>query len=583
MRQNGLLGALVVLLGCGREALPEPELATSRAALTTSAPLLSPTRLLRRVHLTLRGHEPSPAQYATALTAADAGTLDAFIAGEVDAALDSNDFYEQMLAYGHDYLRVGDYKRGTTEGGFSAFWKGGMSVPIRTCGAGTVHAGKLYASEAATVCDTAAATVSTVEPWWAPGSMVQVVGNAGTGVTRAGTTDCGALNCGNMSCGFPAPACSCGPNLAYCHLFVEDRPGYQYSLERDSNPFFDGSARRLLWEEPARLFAHVVTRDEPFSDLVTGDYTVAPRKLQHNYVRWGRMNGDNAAVLDPSTWWRTATNGWDKVTVASLHPNLLVDRTYTFDPRTEAGAPRGVPAAGVLTMLGPSSWFPRERVRAARWLETFACRNFTAPDPSVAFTPPFTDDPARQGACQHCHQTIDPAAIHFKRLEIEDEQPYHGVGHANFGGIGSWQWRTTFQVSFPDPNSPGGIYWRQPYGRWNVSFIANTMLTPVTPALLLTNPDARFIDFLPPTERLFGLQSDGTVGPLGFGKLLVASGELDRCAVDRLFERFIGRRLDVSREAAAEGAMVQQFVASGRKVRPFIKTLIASDAFRRGL
>ena len=113
--------------------------------------------------------------------------------------------------------------------------------------------------------------------------------------------DCGKLECAGARCNFPARGCSCGPNLSYCHRRDEDRPGEPYAFERDSIPYLEGSARRLLWEEPARLFAFVVTRDAPFSDLVLGDYTVAPRRLRHVYVRWGRMNGDNAAKLDATS------------------------------------------------------------------------------------------------------------------------------------------------------------------------------------------------------------------------------------------------------------------------------------------
>jgi hypothetical protein len=582
------LPALVCLLACSREPSPMPAVRSTSQALSQN-PTLSPTRQLRRVDLLLRGHEPTLPQYTAALAAANAGTLDAFIEGEIDASLASPEFYDQMLSFGHDYLRVGDYTRGTVEGGLSAFWKGGVAAQLRPCAAGTLHAGVLshLSANAANgddpaLCDAATAPIHSVEPWWAPGTTVQVIGNAGSGVTTVNGKDCGALYGGATSFQFPVAGCSCGPNLVYCYPFQEDRPGYQYAVEYDSNPNLDNSARRLLWEEPARLFAYVVTTGQPFSDLVLGSYTVAPRKLQHTYVRWGRSNSDNAS-MDSSTWWKTATDNWDRVELSTLHPNLLSDRTYTFDPRVDNGSPRGIPAAGVLTQLGPASWFPRERVRAARWLETFACVNFTAPDPTVNFQPPFTDDPQRQGACQHCHQLIDPAAIHFKRLEIEDEAPYHGQGYPNLGGIGGWQWRKTNQVSFPDPNSPGGVYWRQPYGRWNTSFISNTFLTPITDAQLMANDDARFLDFLPQGETLFGAAGDGTIGPLGFGKLVVSSGQFDRCAVDKLFQHFMGRPIDVAKEAQLENALVDAFVASDRQVKPWLKQLLMSDEFRRGL
>lgn len=575
----------VFLLAC--TSPPDRPVAKSQAAVI-NAPQLSPTRLLRRVHLTLRGREPSPGQYAAMKAAAAGGTLETYLDQEIDAALASPEFAAQMLAFGHDYLKIGDYKRGSVEGIIGGTFKGNQTVELTACAAGTLHEGALghfrsdpNHGDPSSLCADPAAPLANVEPWWAPGTMVSVIGRSGNGRQVSGTRDCGRIYMGEASNNFSDPGCGCGPNLLYCGLPRAYGPA-MYPRDLESNPYFADAQRRLLFEEPARLVAHVITTDAPFSDLVIGNYTVAPRRLQHLYARWGRMNSDNA-TFDSAGWWRTATDGWDKVTFQSIHPNLLDARSYQFDPRTDDGSPLGLPSAGILTQLGPNVWYPRERVRAARWLETFACRSFTAPDPSLVFTPAYTNDPARGGSCQHCHTTIDPAAIHFKRLEVEEDTPRHGLGHMNLGGLGDWQWRKTGQPSFADPNSPGGIFWFQPYGRWNANFLPGTFLTPVPPSRIMVNPDARFLDFLPAGETLFGQQSDGTIGPLGFAKLLVASGEFDKCAVQTLHERFVGRRFDPAREAALETQLVQAFTQNGRRVKPLIKQLLASDEFRRGL
>jgi hypothetical protein len=580
---------LVLVCACANEPSSAPRATGTSHLALSPAPALSATRHLRKIQLVLRGKEPTLAQYQAAMDAADGGSLDAFLDSEIDAALASSDFYDQMLEYGHDYLRIGDYVRGSTEGGTAANFKGSEAIRLTPCDTGTMHAGALghfstdlNLGDPFTTCDDAAAVLINVEPWWAPGTTVQVIGRSGNGLASANGTDCGRAYMGDSDTNFSDVGCGCGPNLLYCTPKRLTGPA-MYPRDYESDPFLADSQRRLLYEEPARLFAFIATTGAPFTDLVNGTYTVAPRQLQHLYVRWGRMNSDNATVSDMAQWWKTATDNWDKVEQPALNPSLLPDRTYLFDPRTDMGSPRGVPAAGVLTLLGPNVWYPRERVRAARWLEIFACRNFTAPDPAIVFMPPFNGDPERSGSCQHCHQTIDPAAIHFKRLEVEDDTPRHGQGYVNFGGIGSWQWRQTAQASFADPNSPGGIFWYQPYGRWNVSFAHDTFLTPVTAAGIMANPDARFLDFLPPGNQLFGLESDGTIGPLGFGKLVVASGEIDRCAVDKLFARFMGRPLDVTLETSTENQLINQFVQGGRAVGPFVKVLLKSDEFGRGL
>jgi hypothetical protein len=586
-----------LLLSCHTEPLViDGPVAVSREALDagSGSPMLSSTRKLRKLFLTLKGTEPTLAEYAAAQSATQSGTFDSFYNASVAQSLSSTEFYNSMLLFGRDYLRVGDYKRGTVEGTVGHSFKGNSSIMLLQCPSGTLNAGAfahfaltaMHGAELDTACDNAATSFAMVEPWWAPQTQVKVLGRARLQAVTSGTVDCGLpVMTQTSNAEFAEPiGCGCGPNLIYCYptKLIGQK---SYPNEMESHAYYPTSLRRLVFEEPARLFAHVVTTDAPFTDLVLGDYTVAPRKLQHMYVRWARMNTDNGTAVDTSTtpWWRNADDTWKQVKFSALHPNLLDSRNYQFDPRTALGAPLGIPSAGVLTQLAPNSAFPRERVRAARYLEIFACKIFAAPDPSLIFTPPYIDDPARQGACQHCHQSIDPAAIHFKRLEIEDNQPRHHQGHPNLGGIGSWQWNRVSTLNFDDPNSPGGKFWFQPYGRWNTSFTENTMMTPASTGLLTTKPDARFLDFLPPTEKLLGQTSDGTIGPLGFAKLIVSSGHFDRCAVQKIFARVMGRQLDLSREAGRETVLTKRFVDGGRKVKPFIESLVKEAEFGSGL
>src|SRR5207249_407794 len=126
---------------------------------------------------------------------------------------------------------------------------------------------------------------------------------------------------------------------------------------------------------------------------------------------------------------------------------------------------------------------------------------------------------------------IDAAAIHFKRIAIRDS------GDVVFGGIGAWTWNAL------KPNG-GNQRDKEPMERWTAAFIAGTKLTPSTAAEISAHAEARLIDFLPASESLFGQVSDGTVGPLGFGKLLVSSGAFDRCAARRVYAHVFGRELD---------------------------------------
>jgi hypothetical protein len=570
---------------------------------STAADQLSPTRWLRRVQLTLTGRPPTQAALEAMAAAPDDAARAAIVEAAVDAALAAPSFYARMVGYGHDWLRVGRY----TTGAAGETYYGHMSGSLDACPEGSPNAGAYYvfgdaplsdaadgnANRVPDVCEGLAwdgsgrpgAAPVDVEPWWAPGTMVRAVGRAALGTRThprrdgSGTFVCGLFagtyftgTLGDDARTADDPACSCGPNLVYCS---PDGSGFAQSNTHD-----DRLQRRMAWEEPARLFAHLAWHDRPLSDLVVGDYSVGPNKLRHLYVRHSRQNPDNLAQDDDDRWWRNLDGvaadpehdardpyAWREFKPSDLHRHLLADRDARYDPRTTTAPPRGIPSAGVLTTFAAQSAFSRERVRAARWLEVFTCRDF-APPPATQVFSPFAVDPATSGTCQHCHALIDPASVFFKRWDFGG----HYLGPiAMIPPIGPWTIPTDYTQN------------HMPYARWRQSWLPGTVLTPITPAQLAANPYALFMDFLPPGQTLLGVEGDGTYGPLGFGKVLVASGHFDACAARRLAEHVLGRDLDPAGEAGYLEALTAEFVRGGRRVRPFVRALLAEPSFRRGL
>jgi len=583
MRSTTKRKALLLLLAspfvASTSALAEPVECDDNGEIVVPDPppvgsLLSYTRLLRRLHLSLVGQPPTHAEYAALLDAPDDAAREALIEQAVDSALSSPEFYLRMVEYGREHLRVSNYNFG---GSNETNWVGGQAVEINACPAGTLHAGAwglfspYWGEDPAVVCDDASQPTASVVPWFAPTTSITVIGRAIPGPDPAGI-DCGVVKPKLRENEPAAPGCSCGPNLTYCYQdFYKHNDNYDLEAQR-----------RQAWEEPARLFAHLAWHDRPLSDLVLGNYSVAPLNLKAMYVRMGRMSGiyndtDNVAWWDPSTW-NTPVDplhegplsdaeqllAWHEFVVEDLNPHLLAQRDYTFDPRNDAGEPVGFPAAGVMTTMGALSSFSRERVRAARWLEVFACRDFVPPPAEVTFNA-FERDPGTEGVCQHCHITIDPAAVHFKRWGFADSSRVPVIG-----GIGPWQWNS-------------GDSSKAPFDRWSDHFLADTLMTPVSESVLASNPEAHFMDFLPPDQSLFGATSDGTIGPLGFGKLLVDSGEFDRCAVQQLYRRFVGRKVDNGSEKVFIDELVERFLAHDRHLRPFVRELLLEDEqVRRG-
>ena len=190
-------------------------------------------------------------------------------------------------------------------------------------------------------------------------------------------------------------------------------------------------------------------------------------------------------------------------------------------------------------------------MRAARWLESLACDEFSPPEVPIDF-PIYQTDPATEGVCLHCHTRLDAAAISFKRI-FQSGSAIAGVG----------RWRIENFVSY-DAN-------RQ---RFESTYLPNTVLTPLSQEELDADSNSRLIDYMQPGQLLLGVASDGTIGPRGFAKILVESGSFDQCAVRRAHERFGGRALDLGMDAAFLRETTERFVASDRNMKALIRDLV---------
>ncbi|MEC8025636.1 MAG: hypothetical protein VX223_17020 [Myxococcota bacterium] len=540
-------------------------------------PELSYSRLLRKVHLSLRGTVPSPSDYQAIIDAPDDAAKELLIESAITEGLQSAAFYESMVVYGRDLFGGQEYAHGFEQ----EAWIGGQALRLTSCPPDTLHAGRLglFSSEAQygdslSLCDDPLASLQAIQPWWDPNGTVLTIGWAGgehatipDPEAPGSTIDCGVLKRTNGISGHyiapnppdpsVTPRCGCGPNLIYCARSSNTAGA---SLGDDSLYSDLTSQRRALSDEAARLFAHIVVNSRPLTDLIVGTYTVVTQGLQHAYIRAARQSG-SYGYLDLDPWWESVEDAteWREVTVSDIYPLYTSDRLVQFDPRVEYGEPPPLPSAGILTMRGALGARERERPRAARWLERLACKTFTPPTVEFMSVDTVTD-PAMEGRCQVCHKILDPVAMHFKRFSTNG---------ARVGGFGQWQWDAL------DPSDPDRL-------RWLVQYRANTILTPVTEVDMSFNPDARFLDFAPAGTKLLGQAGDGTIGPLGFGKALVASGDFDRCMVSRLYGRYGGIQLNFALDGPYLNSLVSEFVAGGRDVKGFVYSILTSARYRLG-
>lgn len=594
-------GLLAAAFAVGCSSTESPCLAPSSGATSTSpadpgTDVLSPLRLLRRASLSLRGTAPTDAEMAELLAAGDATAQSAYVESYVDKLLQHPKFYRTMFELGRDWLNVPMIANSADEPEYGPQQQRSLQrCPSGTPKAGAWHYGRdfanIYMVEAPEdACSGVTATgapvaTRTLEPWWAPGTMVTLVGQA----ANTSTTGKYAANGAHVTIqcnGRPEGDCGCGPGAVRCHADYGTYRGWQ-----DYAYWNETGQRRQLSEEPARLFAHLAWYDRPATDLITASYSVGTTNVQAAYVMQG-IEGGAVSLVNDDSWWQPAkymsaavdpehtagdANAWREFQVADRNPFLIADRSYHYDPRTETTPMRGIPAAGMLTTPGFLNGLPRERLRAARAMENLACEIF-APPSGVTFNP-YVRDPYNEGPCQHCHKRIDPAAIHFKRWgRTGAAQEGYGAHFLmpDIGTAGVWKWPKAWRTgAYP--------FDREPWSQWNRWYVADTGLTPVPQALIDQRPEAAFIDFLDPDKSLMGQRSDGTVGPLGFAKLIVAAGAFDRCVVRKLHTRVMGRDIDPTKEVGYLDTLTASFVGGGRKVRPFVKALTKSELFRRGI
>lgn len=544
--------------------------------------VLDVSRRLRRASLVLRDHPPSVEEYEALEAAADA---EAYLASFVERELASPVFYRKMFEVGRAWFNVPLIPR-TADAPEYGMIQQRVLIP---CAEGSFHEGALHYNREnfgdGGACDDVTAPKRALEPWWAPGQEVTLVGSAARTEPKGVSRKVGNLV--EIDCAEEAPAGTCGCDVAAVRCYPDYRryPGWGEFL-----PYSGDGHRRMMSEEAARLFAHIVWHDKPATDLVLGDYLVGPTKVQAAYVVQA-LRGGRLELLQDSSWWSPAQfNGapvdpehaaddplaWREYKQHERNPFLLAQRDYKYDPRVQTEPVEGIPSAGMLTSMGVLAAWPRERLRAARLLEVLGCEVFSPPSADQEFNV-YREDPATEGGCQHCHRRLDPAAIHFKRF-AKAGSASEGWGASYYmPGVGSrWHWSDAWlKGQYP--------YHGEPFSHWNRWYTAGTKMTPVTPEQVQANNEAVFIDFLPPDQTLLGQVSDGTIGPLGFGKLLVQSGAFDRCMVRQVHKVVLGRDIDPAAESGYLELWVSRFVAADRSVRSLIKAMIKDDLFGRGI
>lgn len=429
MKRTLLTAALAGLLG--GFSLPSPramaQTSTEPDTCEAAAPL-SPTRLLRRLSLDLRGHAPSLGELREARTAGrvDESTLDAWLGSEA-MVRNLRPYHEELL---WPYLTHIEMVPGThllypfvgSSGSTiyvsplrSAFFRvtGGTNL-FQPC----MDAPARFDANGALVLEPLVVGTATVawldgwvevQPYWAPDTTIKVCAMEAVESEQAPVCPVipdrvGLLEptCQNLEansqqigigtfrgtpvdCGGPlavwAPECGCGSDLRRCLTVAGET-----QLEGAFN------------EQSLRIVDRVLREGRPYFEILTDPNIEVNGPIAHYMRNMSRLQLELFADPDPTApmagtglaWTRTE---WVDVARSGRHSGVLTSPAY---------------------LMRHAAW----RQRAHRFYNAFECSAFepTGPLPSPYADCSQHEDLTQRCGCADCHQTLEPMAAHWGRF-----------------------------------------------------------------------------------------------------------------------------------------------------------------------
>lgn len=201
---------------------------------------------------------------------------------------------------------------------------------------------------------------------------------------------------------------------------------------------------------------------------------------------------------------------------------------------------RGPHAAGILTMPIFLVKYGSRRARAHVAYNAFMCSDFVAE--KVKLTPSKQPDLMQRPGCSSCHVKLEPMAAYFTRVAESD-----------------WTYlpASTFPMSLD--RCKGAAVSSQP---------CKTYYDPD-----FTTKDHTFL------RGGHAAPERAEEGPAGLASEITSSPSFAPCVVKNVAQSLLGRPLDDTDEAW-RASLVKQFVADGYRMRPLVRAIVESSAYR---
>ena len=217
-------------------------------------------------------------------------------------------------------------------------------------------------------------------------------------------------------------------------------------------------------------------------------------------------------------------------------------------------------ASGVLTTPAFLYRFPTYRSRVAEFYDAFLCKSFTPPADAVVPNPEDScnreNNLAKRCGCNYCHATIEPTGAHWGR---------YGERNAQYLAPDVF---SKFDAKCRDCALAGNVFCD---GECN-----NYVMQAYDGDGALSLGLLKTYLYRTPQE-----EPNISGGPRLLVERMLQTGDLERCAVKRVWKEFTGRPMSSQEEGMYLQQMVEGFVTDGHNLKSLIQRVVTSDAYRR--
>ena len=330
--------------------------------------------------------------------------------------------------------------------------------------------------------------------------------------------------------------CGCGVGLERCMPGAgpqNDPPAFVMGTHAplgagepfDSQPMPASAWSRMWWGEEAHHFlARIFSDDRDFRELLTARGTEVNGPLAQFYRFMASATccgpGADAGYTQP-----------DPLFDPGKVPDALVpEDTATWLPIPD----RGPHASGILTMPVFLTKYGSRRARAHVLYNAFLCKDFVAD--TVKLAPSDDPDLTKRPGCSACHQTLEPMAAYFTRIQESD-----------------WTWLPASQFPMTLAKCEGP----------KASGLCKQIYDPAFSKL----------------RGAYAAPAHADAGPTGMAEELVNAPELAPCVVENVAQSLLGRAL-APEDDAWKTQLVKVFVDGGYRMKALVRAIVKSPRYR---